>query len=74
MLTEAERLHNVSNHPREEDADNANGTRGSIAEIMHPLLLPCMCFRSPGMLCIACARWHRHYRVVTARVLAGTGF
>ena len=45
--------------------------RGTPAGRTHALLQPCMCGLTPGVLCMACARWHRHYRVVTARVLAG---
>ncbi len=38
------------------------------AERVHPLLHPCRCFLTPKVLCIGCARWYRHYRVVTARL------
>lgn len=40
------------------------------AERVHPLLQACRCFLTPKVLCVTCARWHRHYRVVTARVAA----
>lgn len=33
-----------------------------------PLLQPCMCSLTPGLICMTCARWHRHCRVVTQRL------
>lgn len=45
--------------------------RGARAGRVHPLLQPCMCSLASGLLCMACARWHRHYRVVTARLASG---
>ena len=35
---------------------------------LHPLLQPCLCGLTPGVLCMGCARWHRHARVVTQRL------
>lgn len=47
--------------------------RGTRAGRTHALLQPCVCGLTPGVLCLACARWHRHYRTVTARLAAGRG-
>ena len=36
------------------------------ADRPHPLLEPCVC-NVPGLACLVCPRWVRHYGVVTAR-------
>lgn len=43
-------------------------TTAKPAERLHPLLFaPCTCAMSPRLVCVTCARWARHYRVVTDR-------
>lgn len=37
-------------------------------ERLAPLLFaPCTCAMTPRLVCVACARWARHYRTVTGR-------
>lgn len=42
--------------------------RAQAAERLHPLLhAPCHCRLPADVLCLACARWSRHYAKVSAR-------
>lgn len=38
------------------------------AQRLHPLMFDaCRCSQSPGRLCLACARWRKHYCTITER-------
>lgn len=40
---------------------------------VHPLLFGACTCGLPAVLCLACARWRRHYRMVTQRRAAWEG-